>query len=78
MTNSNSIVVGSSSESRYGIGTLLKFNSEDVILDHLEDGSWSIKVRLEEGGFEAFYCYNVMKFESDMPGSTIETCNLEP
>jgi len=72
MSNSNSIIVGSSSETHIGLGTLLKWNREDVISFYFreEEGNWIVEERLPDGGFK---CYEIMVFEADLLGSTIET-----
>jgi hypothetical protein len=73
MANSNVIVVGSSSESHIGVGTLMKWNAEDVFVDRDEDGTWMVRERLPEGGYITFLCYDVMKFEA---GSAIDPIDL--
>lgn len=75
----NSIVIGSSSESSVGVGTLLKFDSSQVVSVYFNEdsGEWIVEELQPEGGIRNWKCYEVMKFEADLLGANIGECDLK-
>lgn len=73
-----SVVIGSSADSKIGVGTLLKWKGEEVNDVYFDDllGSWIVEELLPEGGVKLYECYDVMKLEGEgMSG--IEECDLK-
>lgn len=59
-------------QSKYGVGSLFKWNSEEVVSIQKDDYGWLVRTKLEDGTEEEFSCFEVMKFEAQDNINSVE------